>query len=86
MQNIMFLGCAFHQNTSVPFMAHHQEIIFKGRPSNNIFYLRTVVADNAWGGILVGNFCTPISANIIPKVEFVVILAINISYKEINFY
>ncbi|VDM29722.1 unnamed protein product [Toxocara canis] len=62
------IGCAFHQNTSSHFLALHQEIIFKGRPSNNIFYLRTLVTGNEWGGILVGNFCVPTSANIIPKV------------------
>ena len=37
----------------------HQEVIFKGRPGNNIFYPRMLVAGNAWGGILVGNFCSP---------------------------
>ncbi|PIO60478.1 hypothetical protein TELCIR_18023 [Teladorsagia circumcincta] len=47
-------GAAFHFNDSSPFLALHQEIVFKGRPSNNIFYLPTIVADNKWGGVLVG--------------------------------
>ncbi|VDM08815.1 unnamed protein product [Wuchereria bancrofti] len=61
-------GCAFHQNTSSPYLPLHQEIIIKGRPSNNIFYLRTQIVDNAWGGILIGNFCIPLWKNIQPKV------------------
>ncbi|EYC44991.1 hypothetical protein Y032_0443g1557 [Ancylostoma ceylanicum] len=61
-------GAAFHFNDSSPFLALHQEIVFKGRPSNNIFYLPTVVADNLWGGVLVGNFCLPAYRNIEPKV------------------
>ncbi|VDK57913.1 unnamed protein product [Gongylonema pulchrum] len=65
---ISFAGSAFHHNTSSPYLAVHQEIIFKGRPSNNMFYLRTQIVDNAWGGILVGNFCIPIWRNIQPKV------------------
>ncbi|VBB30847.1 unnamed protein product [Acanthocheilonema viteae] len=61
-------GCAFHQNTSSPYLPLHQEIIIKGRPSNNILYLRTQIVDNAWGGILIGNFCIPLWKNIQPKV------------------
>ncbi|VDO43648.1 unnamed protein product [Haemonchus placei] len=61
-------GAAFHYNDSSPFLALHQEIVFKGRPSNNIFYLPTIVAGNKWGGVLVGNFCLPAYRNIEPKV------------------
>ncbi|CAG9540523.1 unnamed protein product, partial [Cercopithifilaria johnstoni] len=60
--------CAFHQNTSSPYLSLHQEIIIKGRPSNNFLYLRTKIVDNAWGGILIGNFCLPLWRNIEPKV------------------
>ncbi|PIO74911.1 hypothetical protein TELCIR_03075 [Teladorsagia circumcincta] len=63
-------GAAFHFNDSSPFLALHQEIVFKGRPSNNIFYLPTIVADNKWGGVLVGNFCLPAYRNIEPKVKY----------------
>ncbi|CAI4225131.1 unnamed protein product [Auanema sp. JU1783] len=61
-------GAAFHFNDTSPFLAMHMEFIFKGRPSNNIFYLPTVVAQNEWGGILVGNFCIPSIRHIEPKV------------------
>ncbi|KAJ1365163.1 hypothetical protein KIN20_025393 [Parelaphostrongylus tenuis] len=61
-------GVAFHFNNTSPFLALHQEIVFKGRPSNNIFYLPTIVAENKWGGVLVGNFCFPLYRNIEPKV------------------
>lgn len=67
----IILGCAFHQNTSSPYLPLHQEIIIKGRPSNNIFYLRTQIVDNAWGGILIGNFCIPSWRNIQPKVKLI---------------
>uniref|UniRef100_A0A1I7XKT6 SRCR domain-containing protein n=1 Tax=Heterorhabditis bacteriophora TaxID=37862 RepID=A0A1I7XKT6_HETBA len=61
-------GAAFHFNDSSPFISLYQEIIFKGKPSNNIFYLPTIVSDNEWGGILIGNFCLPASRRIEPKV------------------
>ncbi|VDN08455.1 unnamed protein product [Thelazia callipaeda] len=61
-------GCAFHQEDFSSYLPLHQEIIFKGRPSNNIFYLRTQIVNNAWGGILIGNFCIPSWRNIQPKV------------------
>uniref|UniRef100_A0A915PUQ6 SRCR domain-containing protein n=1 Tax=Setaria digitata TaxID=48799 RepID=A0A915PUQ6_9BILA len=61
-------GCAFNQNISSPYLSLRQEIIFKGRPSNNIYYLRTQIVDNAWGGILIGNFCISLWRNIQPKV------------------
>ncbi|CEF63163.1 SRCR domain and Parallel beta-helix repeat and Pectin lyase fold/virulence factor domain and Pectin lyase fold domain and C-type lectin-like domain and C-type lectin fold domain and SRCR-like domain-containing protein [Strongyloides ratti] len=61
-------GFAFHQNDSLPFLPLRQEIIFKGRPSNNRFYLRTILAHNLWGGMLIGNYCTPFGMNFEPKV------------------
>ncbi|CAJ0561234.1 unnamed protein product, partial [Mesorhabditis spiculigera] len=61
-------GAAFHFNETSPYLALHHEIIFKGRPSNNIFYVPTRVSENLWGGILVGNFCYPAYRNIEPKV------------------
>ncbi|GMR58343.1 hypothetical protein PMAYCL1PPCAC_28538, partial [Pristionchus mayeri] len=69
-------GVAVHYNESSPFLAMHYQFIFKGRPSNNIFYVRSVVSENLWGGILIGNFCIPAERKIEPKflinwVEFV---------------
>ncbi|CAJ0963174.1 unnamed protein product, partial [Mesorhabditis belari] len=61
-------GAAFHFNESSPFIAMHQEIVFKGRPANNMFYMPTIVSENLWGGILVGNFCFTESRRIEPKV------------------
>ncbi|CAB3397311.1 unnamed protein product [Caenorhabditis bovis] len=63
-------GASFHFNQSIPFLPMYQEIIFKGRPSNNLFYLPTTIAENEWGGILVGNFCAPVNSmvRIEPKV------------------
>uniref|UniRef100_A0A158R482 SRCR domain-containing protein n=1 Tax=Syphacia muris TaxID=451379 RepID=A0A158R482_9BILA len=61
-------GCAFNHNSTSHYIAMSQEIIFKGRPASNIFYLQTLVARNGWGGILVGNFCIPEYRNIRPKV------------------
>ncbi|CAK5083642.1 unnamed protein product [Meloidogyne enterolobii] len=52
-------GFAFHHNSSSPFWPLHQEIVFKGRPINNIFYPKMTISENAWGGLLVGNFCGP---------------------------
>uniref|UniRef100_A0A7E4VD53 SRCR domain-containing protein n=1 Tax=Panagrellus redivivus TaxID=6233 RepID=A0A7E4VD53_PANRE len=52
-------GFAFHANTSIPFMALRQEIIIKGRPANNIFYLPTIFKGNFWGGAVIGNYCIP---------------------------
>lgn len=64
------LGAAFHFNDSAPFLALHTEFIFKGRPSNNIFYLPTLVSGNEWGGLLVGNFCLSANKRIEPKVFY----------------
>lgn len=50
-------GAAIHYNQSIPYFPLYNEVIFKGRPSNNLFYLPTVVAENEWGGVLIGNFC-----------------------------
>uniref|UniRef100_A0A8R1DMH6 SRCR domain-containing protein n=1 Tax=Caenorhabditis japonica TaxID=281687 RepID=A0A8R1DMH6_CAEJA len=50
-------GAAIHYNQSIPFFSLYNEVIFKGRPSNNQFYLPTVISENEWGGLLVGNFC-----------------------------
>ncbi|KAK0410181.1 hypothetical protein QR680_004996 [Steinernema hermaphroditum] len=61
-------GFAFHHNASSPFLPLRYEIVFKGRPSNNIFYKRTIIADNLWGGVLVGNFCVPATHPIEPKI------------------
>ena len=54
-----FLVFAFHHNSTIPFYPLHFEIIVKGRPSNNPFYPRSLIADNLWGGMLVGNYCAP---------------------------
>ncbi|GMS79584.1 hypothetical protein PENTCL1PPCAC_1759, partial [Pristionchus entomophagus] len=69
-------GVAVNYNESSPFMAMHYEFMFKGRPSNNIFYVRSTVSENLWGGVLIGNFCIPAERKIEPKflinwVEFV---------------
>ncbi|GMT10248.1 hypothetical protein PFISCL1PPCAC_1545 [Pristionchus fissidentatus] len=69
-------GVVVHYNESSPFLAMHYEFIFKGRPSNNIFYVRSFVSENLWGGVLIGNFCIPVERKIDPKflitwVEFV---------------
>ncbi|EGT45297.1 hypothetical protein CAEBREN_07064 [Caenorhabditis brenneri] len=50
-------GAAIHYNQTLPFLPLYNEVIFKGRPSNNKFYLPTVISENEWGGLLVGNFC-----------------------------
>uniref|UniRef100_A0A914QDB2 Right handed beta helix domain-containing protein n=1 Tax=Panagrolaimus davidi TaxID=227884 RepID=A0A914QDB2_9BILA len=52
-------GFTFHQNMSLPFLPLRQEIIIKGRPSNNIFYPPTIFKGNFWGGIVIGNNCLP---------------------------
>uniref|UniRef100_A0A915CLZ3 SRCR domain-containing protein n=1 Tax=Ditylenchus dipsaci TaxID=166011 RepID=A0A915CLZ3_9BILA len=59
---------SFNYNDTIPFYALRQEIIIKGRPSNNIFYPKMMISDNLWGGVLVGNYCTPLSSGIQPKV------------------
>jgi hypothetical protein len=69
-----FLGFAFHLNTSLPFYALQHEIVIKGRPSNNIFYPEMLIADNWWGGILVGNYCLPEGSGYRPRVRFIEIL------------
>ncbi|KAI6213056.1 hypothetical protein M3Y94_00104200 [Aphelenchoides besseyi] len=61
-------GFAFHLNTSLPFYAINHEIVMKGRPANNIFYPEMLVADNWWGGILIGNYCLPDGYGFKPKV------------------
>uniref|UniRef100_A0A0N4ZT88 SRCR domain-containing protein n=1 Tax=Parastrongyloides trichosuri TaxID=131310 RepID=A0A0N4ZT88_PARTI len=61
-------GFSFHQNDSLPYLPLRHEIIFKGRPSNNRFYLRTIIANNLWGGLLVGNFCSSVGVNFEPKI------------------
>uniref|UniRef100_A0AC35U2L2 Beta_helix domain-containing protein n=1 Tax=Rhabditophanes sp. KR3021 TaxID=114890 RepID=A0AC35U2L2_9BILA len=61
-------GFAFHQNETLPFLPLRHEIVFKGRPSNNQFYLRTRIEKNVWGGILIGNYCTPAFSKIEPRV------------------
>ncbi|KAI6192849.1 hypothetical protein M3Y99_01913900 [Aphelenchoides fujianensis] len=61
-------GFAFHLNTSLPFHALRHEIVMKGRPANNIFYPEMLIADNWWGGVLVGNFCLPADRGFKPKV------------------
>ncbi|CAI2352995.1 unnamed protein product [Caenorhabditis sp. 36 PRJEB53466] len=63
-------GAAIHYNQSIPFFPLYNEVIFKGRPSNNLFYLPTVISDNEWGGLLVGNYCasTADEVRIEPKV------------------
>lgn len=50
-------GAAIHYNQTLPFLPMYNEVIFKGRPSNNKFYLPTIISENEWGGLLVGNFC-----------------------------
>lgn len=50
-------GIAFHYNDSYPFLPVKQEIVIKGRPSNNNDHKPTLINNNFWGGILVGNFC-----------------------------
>ncbi|CAD6189688.1 unnamed protein product [Caenorhabditis auriculariae] len=61
-------GAAFHYNQSLPFHALHQEVIFKGRPSNNMFYLPTIISENEWGGVLIGNYCISSRLHVEPKV------------------
>ncbi|KAF1753039.1 hypothetical protein GCK72_019595 [Caenorhabditis remanei] len=50
-------GAAIHYNQTIPFFPLYNEVIFKGRPSNNKFYLPTIISENEWGGLLVGNYC-----------------------------
>lgn len=49
-------GIAFHYNDSHPFMPFQQQIVIRGRQANSD-YTPTLINNNAWGGILVGNFC-----------------------------
>lgn len=53
-------------------MALRHEIMIKGRPANNIYYPQMLIADNLWGGILIGNICIPFDAflNLRPNVIF----------------
>lgn len=39
-------------------MPLRQEIVIKGRPSSGPDYKQTLINNNKWGGILVGNFCS----------------------------
>ncbi|KAL3080364.1 hypothetical protein niasHT_038404 [Heterodera trifolii] len=52
-------GFSFHHNGTIPFWPLRQEVVIKGRPVNNMFFPRMFISGNAWGGVLVGNFCTP---------------------------
>ncbi|CAP36001.2 Protein CBG18580 [Caenorhabditis briggsae] len=56
-ENNRWRGAAIHYNQTIPFFPLYNEVIFKGRPSNNKFYLPTVISENEWGGLLIGNYC-----------------------------
>ncbi|CAD5226291.1 unnamed protein product [Bursaphelenchus okinawaensis] len=50
-------GVSVHYNTSLPFFSLHNEVVIKGRPANNLFYPKMLIAQNLWGGVLIGNYC-----------------------------
>uniref|UniRef100_A0A914HL06 SRCR domain-containing protein n=1 Tax=Globodera rostochiensis TaxID=31243 RepID=A0A914HL06_GLORO len=52
-------GFSFHHNGTIPYWPLRHEVVIKGRPVNNLFFPRMLISGNAWGGVLVGNFCTP---------------------------
>ena len=57
LSHFRFAGAAFQQNNSFPFYSLHNEIALIGAVSGFSARLPTTVADNGWGGVLVGNFC-----------------------------
>jgi hypothetical protein len=61
-------GFALHYNSSTPFYSPNMEVVIKGRPANNLFYPKMLIADNLWGGVLIGNVCVPASRGMEPKV------------------
>uniref|UniRef100_A0A183C0J1 SRCR domain-containing protein n=1 Tax=Globodera pallida TaxID=36090 RepID=A0A183C0J1_GLOPA len=52
-------GFSFHHNGTIPYWPLRHEVVIKGRPVNNLFFPRMLISGNAWGGVLIGNFCTP---------------------------
>ncbi|CAD5229908.1 unnamed protein product [Bursaphelenchus xylophilus] len=50
-------GVSVHYNTSLPYFSLHNEVVIKGRPANNLFYPKMLIAQNLWGGVLIGNYC-----------------------------
>lgn len=50
-------GAAFHQNTTVPFYALRTDFTFIGALNEFSPMTPTTIANNRWGGLLVGNFC-----------------------------